>query len=169
MLYFLLMFRRIKEKARLFQTRFSFGMTSAIVTNLALIVGLDSTANAKVSIVASILVIALADNISDSLGIHIYQESEQLERKEIWFSTATNFLARLLVSLTFIFIIIWLPIATAVASSVAWGLLLLAGLSYIIARDEGGNPYLEILRHLGIAIAVIMASEWLGRLILIKS
>ena len=162
------MFKKIRKKIQLYQTKFSFGMTSATVTDLALIVGLNQTANAKMSIIAAILIIALADNISDSLGIHIFQESERVERKEIWLSTATNFITRILVSLTFMFLVIFLPMNLAVITSIIWGLLLLSLLSYTIAKEEGANPSLEVIKHLGIAILVILGSDLIRRFILIK-
>jgi len=143
-------------------------MTSATVTDLALIVGLNQTTNAKMSIVAAILIIALADNISDSLGIHIFQESERIEQKEVWLSTSTNFITRILVSLTFMLLVIFLPMNLAVISSIVWGLLLLTFLSYTIAKEEGVNPSLEIIKHLGIAILVILGSDLIRRFILMK-
>jgi len=160
------MLKKITHHLRLHQTRYSFGMTSAIVTNLALVVGLDWTSNPKISIVAAILVIAVADNIADSLGIHIFQESEQVEKKEVWISTITNFLARFFVSLTFILLVLFLPIKMAVFIALVWGLSLLTLLSYIIAKDEGESPFMEILKHLGIAVLVIAASEVISRLIM---
>ena len=162
------MFKKIRKKIQLYQTKFSFGMTSATVTDLALIVGLNQTANAKMSIIAAILIIALADNISDSLGIHIFQESERVERKEIWLSTATNFITRILVSLTFMLLVILLPMNLAVISSIVWGVLLLSLLSYTIAKEEGANPSLEVIKHLGIAILVILGSDLIRRFILMK-
>ena len=63
------------------KNKFLFGSTSAIITNLALVVGLEASINAKLNIVASILVIAIADNISDTLGIHIYRRSRRPKRK----------------------------------------------------------------------------------------
>jgi len=53
---------------------FSFGATSAVVTGLAIIVGLSAVHDAKIAIVSALLIIAIADNISDSFGIHIHQE-----------------------------------------------------------------------------------------------
>jgi len=156
------------KKCRLYETRFSFGATAAIITNLSLIVGLRTSGHAKLSIIGAMLVIALADNISDSAGIHIYQESECVETREIWLSTFTNFLTRLLVSLTFISLIFFLPIDAAVIYSIVWGLLLLAVMSYFIARDKKINPYLAIFEHLGIAIMVIMGSNFAGKLIISK-
>lgn len=57
-------------------SRFSFGITSAIITSLALIVGLDQVSDPKMSIIGALMLLAVADNISDSLGIHIYRESQ---------------------------------------------------------------------------------------------
>ncbi|HEY4699475.1 MAG TPA: hypothetical protein VIH27_03785 [Nitrososphaerales archaeon] len=56
-------------------SKFSFGATSSTVTSLGIIFGLISTGNPKASIIGSLLVVAIADNIADSLGIHINRES----------------------------------------------------------------------------------------------
>ena len=154
------------EKARGWQTRFSFGSTSAIITNLALMAGLHSEPNAKVSIIGGILVIALADNIADSFGIHIYQESEKIETREVWTSTILNFLARFIVSLSFIALIWILPLNTAIILSMIWGLLLLAAVSYMVAQNEAVNPYSSILTHLLIAVGVIILSNLVGDLLI---
>lgn len=160
------MFEKLKTICKLYQTKFSFGSTSAIITNLALIVGLYPSTNARLSIIGGILVIALADNISDSLGIHIYQESECIEQKEVWFSTATNFLARLFVSLVFVAFLVFLPMKSAAICSFIWGFLLLSVISYFIARNKNINPYMAILEHALIAVVVILASNYLGKLLM---
>jgi vacuolar iron transporter family protein len=156
------MLKKLIEKAHAWQTRFSFGSTSAIITNLALMAGLHSQANAKVSIIGGILVIALADNVSDSFGIHIYQESEKIETREVWISTLLNFTSRVLVSFSFVALIMLLPLNPAILVSIVWGLLLLAGISYMIAKNEHSNPYLSIFNHLLIAVAVIFFSNLIG-------
>jgi len=56
--------------------KYSFGATSAVTTSLAIIAGLGGTINPKISIASTLLVLAIADNISDSLGIHVFQESQ---------------------------------------------------------------------------------------------
>jgi VIT1/CCC1 family predicted Fe2+/Mn2+ transporter len=154
------------EKAHGWQTRFSFGTTSAIITNLALMAGLHSEANAKISIIGGILIIALADNISDSFGIHIYQESEKIETREVWTSTLLNFLSRIVVSLSFVSLILLLPLNMAICFSLGWGLLLLAVVSYLVAKNEKANPFLSILIHLLIAIVVISLSNFVGDLLI---
>ena len=154
------------QKAHNWQTRFSFGSTSAIITNLALMAGLHSEPNAQISIIGGILVIALADNISDSFGIHIYQESEKIETREVWFSTILNFIARIVVSLSFIILIWCLTLNIAILASLLWGLSLLAVVSYLVAKNEGANPYLSILTHLLIAVTVIFLSNFVGDLLI---
>jgi len=162
------MFNKLKNKCQFYQTKFSFGATSAIITNLGLIVGLRTGEHAKIGIIGTMLAIALADNISDSVGIHVFQESECLETHEIWVSTFTNFMTRILVSFSFIFLILVLPLNMAVVSALIWGLLLLAVLSHVIAKNKGINPYAAILEHISIAVLVIVASNFLGKIILAK-
>lgn len=55
---------------------FSFGITSGILTTLGLMVGLSSGTNLKLAVVGGILTIAIADSFSDTMGIHISEESE---------------------------------------------------------------------------------------------
>ena len=84
---------------------FTFGGTSAIVTSIRLVIGLQSATAPPPTIVSGLLVIALADNISDSLSIHMYQEADRLEGKGAIRTTA-DFVSRLLVALSFVFIVI---------------------------------------------------------------
>jgi vacuolar iron transporter family protein len=152
----------LKNIARPTQTRFSFGATSAIITNLGIITGLDTLTHPKLSIIGALLVIALADNMSDCFGIHIYQESENLSKKEVWLSTLTNFLARLFVSSTFIALIILLPVKFAAICSIVWGLLILTVMTYAIARQRKMSPYSAICAHTLIAVFVIAAGHFIG-------
>ncbi|MGA1979040.1 MAG: hypothetical protein ABSG99_00530 [Sedimentisphaerales bacterium] len=152
----------LKNTVRPAQTRFSFGATSAIITNLGIITGLDSLTHPKLSIIGALLVIALADNMSDSFGIHIYQESEHIGKKEVWLSTLTNFLTRLFVSSTFIILIIVLPIRLAAVCSVIWGLLILTFMTYTIAKQQKISPLSAILVHITIAVVVVVASNFIG-------
>lgn len=160
------MFKIVKNACRRYQTKFSFGATSAIITNLGLITGLDTLAYPKISIISGILVVALADNIADSFGIHIYQESECLDSREVWFSTLSNFFTRIFVSLTFIALVASLPLVLAIPCSIFWGLLLLATISYSIAKERKANPFLVILEHIIIASLVVILSHFLGRYII---
>ncbi len=50
---------------------FSFGGPAAVVTSLGLIIGLDAAPAARATIVGSLLIVAIAGNLTDSLSIHI--------------------------------------------------------------------------------------------------
>ena len=158
----------LKNTVRPAQTRFSFGATSAIITNLGIITGLDTLTHPKLSIIGALLVIALADNLSDSFGIHIYQESEHIGKKEVWLSTLTNFLTRLFVSSTFIILIIALPIRLATVCSVIWGLFVLIVMTYTIAKQQKINPFSAIFVHLTIAVVVVVASNFIGAFVITR-
>jgi len=139
-----------------------FGSSAAIITDVSLIVGLGSARAGKGPILAGLLTIAVADNISDSLGIHLYKESEGYDQKLSFVSTVLNFLSRLLISCTFIAIVLVLPMAQAVYIGLIWGLLLIVFISYLISRRNKDNPIKEIAIHVLVAAVVIALSRWLG-------
>lgn len=143
-------------------TRFSYGGTAGIVTSLALIIGLDAATATEATIVSGLLIVAIADNLTDALSIHVYQESERLEDREAFKSTLTNVGTRMLVSLTFVLLVVALPIASAVVVSVIWGFSLLIALTYILARERRGNVAFEIAKHVSVALVVILVSKAIG-------
>jgi VIT1/CCC1 family predicted Fe2+/Mn2+ transporter len=142
-----------------------FGSTAAIITNTSLIVGLGSAGAGKGPILGSLLTIALADNISDSLGIHLYKETEGCGPRLSLIATLLNFFSRLLVSMSFIVIVLVLTTAQAIPVAVVWGLSLLILLSYLITRVNGQNSVPEIVKHVFVAVVVIALSRWVGSLI----
>ncbi len=147
-------------------SKFSFGATSAIITSLALIAGLGTASNNKLGIIGALLVIAVADNIADSLGIHVYRESQGITlQSKIKFYTITNFIARLAITLIFISFIILLQMNYAIILSVAFGLIILSAMSYFIAISQKEDPLMEILKHAGLAVIVLAISLFVGQII----
>ncbi|OGY46342.1 MAG: hypothetical protein A2744_01795 [Candidatus Buchananbacteria bacterium RIFCSPHIGHO2_01_FULL_44_11] len=145
------------------KTGISFGLTSAIITTLGLMVGLNSSTNSRLVVLGGILTIAIADAFSDALGIHISEESENVHTpKEIWLSTVFTFLAKFLFALTFVLPVLVFEIATAVIVSIAWGLLTLSILSYKIAKSQKEKPINVISEHLLIAVIVIILTNYVG-------
>ena len=141
----------------------SFGFTSAILTTLGLMVGLNAGTSSKMVVVGGILTIAIADAFSDSLGIHISEESEnQHTTKEIWISTLAAFFSKFLFSLTFVVPVLLFELSTAITVSIVWGFSLLALFSFIIARKQKGNPWRAVGEHLFIGIIVIVATNYVG-------
>jgi len=139
-------------------TKFSFGGASAVITSLAFIVGLSTVANNKMIIISSLLVFAIADNISDSLGFHIYQESDLKRPRTVATSTFFNFVTRLVVIGVFILFVALLPTEIFMILSILWGLALLSLLSIEIAKEQKMDPIMTALRHISIAVLVILAS-----------
>ncbi|MCD6483202.1 MAG: hypothetical protein J7K83_02950 [Candidatus Aenigmarchaeota archaeon] len=142
---------------------FSFGLTSGIITTLGLIVGLHSGTHSGLAVIGGILAIAIADAMSDALGIHISEESENKHSvKEIWESTIATFLSKFVFASTFIVPILLLELSAAVIVCIIWGLGLIAIFSYHIAKQQRANPYKTILEHLTIAIMVIVITHYVG-------
>jgi len=147
---------------------FSFGLTSGIITTLGLIVGLHSGTHSALVVTGGIFVIAIADAMSDALGIHISEESESKHSvREIWEATISTFLSKFIFALTFIIPVLLLPLTTAMIVCIIWGLGLIAIFSYYLAKQQNIKPYKVILEHLLIAIAVItithFVGDWVGR------
>ena len=106
------------------KTGVSFGLTSGIITTLGLMVGLHSGTQSKAVVLGGILTIAIADALSDALGIHISEEAENTHtHTEIWIATAATFLSKFIFALTFLIPVIILPLTTAIIVSIIWGIL----------------------------------------------
>ena len=144
----------------------SFGSTAAIVTSMGLVVGLDAATATPATVLGSILIAGLADNLTDSLSVHIYQESEKLPEREALRTTAINFVARFSLSLSFALILVLLPRTTTVRFSLIWGFVLLSGLSYLVARTRSISAFSEIWKHGAVAVGVILISKAIGTWIL---
>jgi VIT1/CCC1 family predicted Fe2+/Mn2+ transporter len=145
------------------KTGFSFGLTSAIITTLGLMVGLHSGTHSEPAVIGGILTIAIADAFSDALGIHISEESENRHTtKEIWESTLSTFLFKFLFALTFIVPVLLFQLSTAIIVSVIWGLLLLGIFSFYIAKEQKIRPWMVITEHMLIALVVIIITHYVG-------
>jgi VIT1/CCC1 family predicted Fe2+/Mn2+ transporter len=142
--------------------KYSLGSTAAITTSMGLIAGLSHGAGARASIIASLLIVAVADNITDTLSLHMYKESECVEKCEVVSDTYSNFVARLLVAMTFVALVIFLSPHLAVICATVWGLALLTLVSYSIARANKTKPGTDIVWHLLVAALVIVVSTLLG-------
>ncbi|MFH1971962.1 MAG: aromatic amino acid transport family protein [archaeon] len=149
-----------------YKVGFTFGLTSGIITTLGLIVGLNASTHSRLVVLGGILTIAIADSLSDALGIHISEESENKHsNKEVWESTISTFLSKLLFALTFIVPFLIFSLGTAVIVSIIWGVILLSILSYSIAKEQKKKQWKVIGEHLLIATIVIILTQVVGNLI----
>jgi VIT1/CCC1 family predicted Fe2+/Mn2+ transporter len=148
------------------KTGFSFGTTSGVITTLGLMVGLHAGTHSRLAVIGGILTIAIADAFSDALGIHMSEESENVHTAgHIWASTAATFAAKFVVAVTFLVPVLLLKLTTAVVVSVAWGIGLLAILSYVIGKSQKMRPWQVIGEHIVIALAVVVTTHFVGHLI----
>jgi len=142
---------------------FSFGVTSGIITTLGLIIGLNAGTGSKLVVIGGILTIAIADAFSDALGIHISEESENIHSpKQIWIATLSTFASKAIFALSFILPVLLFNLSLAVVVSIAWGLFVLAIVSYHIGLDQKINPWKVVFEHLLIAIIVVFITHQVG-------
>ena len=117
--------------------------------------------------VSALLIAAIADNLTDSLSVHMYQESERLEQREAFAGTISNFIVRFLVCVSFVLIVTVLREHKVTVGGIVWGMSLLAALTYQLARERGANVLSEVVKHLTVAAAVIAVSgvvgQWIAR------
>jgi len=145
------------------KTGLSFGLTSAIITTLGLMVGIYSGTHSRFSVLGSILIIAIADAFSDSLGVHMSEESENKHTpREIWESTLYTFLSKFIFASTFLVPVIIFELELAVMISAIWGFLLLILFSFYLAKNEGISPWKVIFEHVFVAMVVILTTHSVG-------
>ena len=146
-----------------FKTGLSFGLTSGVITTLGLMTGLHSGTHSRTVVIGGIVTIAVADALSDALGIHLAEESKNNGNvSEIWEATIATFVAKFLMALTFVVPVLLLPLEQAMVVSVVWGLTLLAGLSYFLARAQQISAWKVIAEHVVIGVSVIASTHYVG-------
>lgn len=144
----------------------SFGITSAAITTLGLIIGIYAGTHSLAIILSGILTVAIADSFADSLGVHLSQEAVGTNSsKVVWQSTIITFLAKLLFALTFIIPFLFLVIDFAIIICVVWGFILIGSLSYLIAKNTKQKPLKVIAEHYLIMIVVLLLANLSGKLI----
>ena len=142
---------------------FSYGVTSGVITTLGLMVGLNSSTHSQLVVIGGVLTIAIADALSDALGIHVSIEAEnKYSHKEVWESTIAAFLAKFLFALTFLAPILVFQLSTAIVVSIIWGMSLLAISSYYLAQKNKMSPWKSLVEHLSLALIVIVITYYLG-------
>lgn len=145
------------------KTGLSFGLTSGVITTLGLMVGLHSGTHSRAIVIAGILTIAIADAMSDALGIHVSEESKNSGPTiHVWEATLATFVAKFVIAMTFVVPVVIRPLDQAIMISVIWGLLLLAGLSFFVARAQAIPPWKVIGEHLLIGLCVVAITHYLG-------
>ncbi|MBD3262787.1 hypothetical protein GF374_00215 [Candidatus Woesearchaeota archaeon] len=141
---------------------FSFGSTSGVITTLGLIIGLYYSTQSELAVIGGIISIAIADALSDAMGIHMSEESEHKHsHKEIWESTLSAFACKFIFAITFIIPVLLLEMQKAIQASIVWGLFLVAAISYYVAKKR--QKYKAVIEHLIITAFVIIITYFVGK------
>ncbi len=148
------------------QVGLSFGLMSGAITTLGLIVGLAAGTQSRLAVIGGIVTIAIADALSDALGIHVAEEAENVHsEREIWAATGATFVAKLIVASSFLIPVLLFDLVTAVAVSVAWGITVVTLLSFQIARTQGAKWLPVVAEHVVVAALVVAVTHVLGTLV----
>jgi VIT1/CCC1 family predicted Fe2+/Mn2+ transporter len=150
------------------RTGLFFGATSGVITTIGLITGLNAGTHSMAAVMGGVFVIAVADSMSDALGIHLAEESDpNATTHHIWSATISTFVNKFVFAISFAVPLLLLPLDQAVIASLVWGMLVIVVLSYFLARAQKASPILIVAEHLGIAILVVVLSHligaWVGR------
>jgi len=145
------------------RTGLFFGATSGVITTIGLITGLNAGTHSVVAVLGGIFVIAVADAMSDALGIHLAEEADpNATTHHIWSATISTFANKFIFALSFAVPLLLLPLDQAVVASLVWGMLVIVVLSYFLARAQKASPIMIIGEHLGIAVLVVVLSHFIG-------
>ncbi len=139
-----------------------FGLTSGVITTLGLMVGLYSGTSSKLAVLGGILTIAVADSMSDALGIHISEETNNNDHSQVWEATIATFLTKFLFALTFVIPVLLFDLQKAIVVSIVWGLFTLIVINYKMAISKKENPWSLIFEHISIAALVIIITYFVG-------
>jgi VIT1/CCC1 family predicted Fe2+/Mn2+ transporter len=145
------------------RTGLFFGATSGVITTIGLMTGLNSGTRSVAAVLGGILVIAVADALSDALGIHLAEESDpDTDHNHVWAATISTFLNKFVFAISFAVPVLLLPLDQAIIVSIVWGMIVITVLSYFLARAQNASPVEIIVEHLGIALLVVVLSHFIG-------
>ncbi len=140
-----------------------FGLMSGVITTLGLIVGLHAGTRSTLAVIGGIMTIAVADALSDALGIHVSKEAEERHStRHVWTATLATLLTKFTLAATFVAPVLLLPLDTAIIASIIWGLSVVAVLSLMLARARQVAALPVIIEHTGITLLVVLITHYLG-------
>jgi VIT1/CCC1 family predicted Fe2+/Mn2+ transporter len=154
-------------------TGISFGLTTSVITSLGMIVGVHSATGSKLAVVSGIVIMAIADGLSDAISLHTAEEADVEEGrgkhtpKEIWLTTLFTFISVSGSTLTFAVPLLLFALETAIYLAIAWGMLVLILLNLYIAKIRNESALKLTFEHILLAILVIIVSRFTGDLVAI--
>lgn len=153
-------FTKIHEKTG----KMVFGISSATITTLGVIVGLNSATTSKLAIVGGIVALAISDSFAESWGIYSSKKAERGVLASAAFKNAIiDFLSMGIFTLSFAAPFLFLPIIQAVYLCILWGIILLIFVSFQTAFIQEESISKEIAKNLLLVSFVIILTYFVGR------
>jgi vacuolar iron transporter family protein len=144
----------------------TFGITSGILTTIGILVGVNSATSSRLSVIAAIATIAVADSASDAFGMYLSRLSERgATPGQALRHASGTFLGKFFLPFTFMLPILLLPLSSGVWVALAWGFMLLTLLAAEQAMVTQKPVVKNILRITGLAVGIVLVSYITGRLI----
>jgi VIT1/CCC1 family predicted Fe2+/Mn2+ transporter len=146
------------------QTGIGFGLTSGVMTTVGLMVGLHAGTHSRIAVLGGILTVAIADALSDALGIHLAEESRAgAMTRHVWEATCSTFLAKFITAGTFAIPVLLFELRTSMVVSILWGLPILTTLTAVLARRQGLAPWKAVGEHVVVAVSIVTLSYYVGK------
>lgn len=133
-----------------------FGITSGVITTVGMIVAIYFLSGEKMVIIGAIMSIAIADSVSDAVGIHVSEESDRTkDSKHIWMATFWTLLSKFFITASFLLPILLFQLPFAIWVSLLWGYILLTSISIKIAKEREESPLYTVIEHI-LAMSVVL-------------
>jgi len=97
---------------------------------------LSAGTRSVLAVIGGIISIAVADGLSESMGMHVSRKSEGKHPTYVLESTFATLTAKFIVTMTFAVPVILIDLSTAVMINIVWGLFLLTVLSYFVSENK---------------------------------
>jgi hypothetical protein len=154
------------EIKKSYKAGISFGLVSAVLTTLGLMIGLGVGTQSKEIVIGGILTIAIADALSDSFGVHLSQESAgDNSKRQVWESTVATFVSKLVLALTFLVPVLVFDVKTARILDIIWGFMVIVLLSIFFSAQRGSDKkemVSTIVEHVSLFIFITIFSYLIG-------
>lgn len=145
----------------------SFGLTSAVITTMGLMLGLNSATSSKLAVVGGVVSLAFADGFSDAVAVHTLVEAEGKKGRQVWEAAFSTFLAKFFLPLIFLIPLLFFELSQAILFSIAVGLALLIGLAFMIAKIQKEKASSVITEHITLAVIVLIITHYVGKVVAI--
>lgn len=140
-----------------------FGISSAVIATLAIIVGIHAGTDLRHAIISAVLVIAFADSLADSFAVYLSEKGgEGAAAKNSLSTTLIAFFSKLIFALSFLIPILIFNLHLAIWIDIIYGVIVLAVYSYQLAKSKNEGAIKTVVLHILLAVVVISLSHAIG-------